>query len=455
MTTTVSPTSRRVAVISLGCAKNLVDTEVMCGGLATSGFVLTDRLEDADILLINTCAFVADARSEADAEIRQGLQWKRGRKGRRLVVAGCLPQRDLAAVRSRYDGVDLFLGLDDVPRIASLLSGALQPRRPLEETTGFETSRFLYDHTQPRLQLTPANFAYVKIAEGCDHACRFCAIPAIRGRQRSRSEESIVAEVRMLIEQGVREVNLIAQDTTRYGHDRADGATIESLLTQCDQLPGDYWLRLLYTHPRHVSEDLIAVFARGRHLVPYIDIPLQHISDRMLAAMGRGMNSRRTRDLLDTLRERIPGVIVRSTMLVGYPGETDADFRELLEYVRAYRFDRLGVFVFSPEEGTPAAELRNDFVPAPVAEERQGQLLEVQREVSARSNAALIGRNVRVLIEGRGTDGEWLGRTAADAPDVDNCVHVSGPGQCFDAGFCDVRITRAEPYDLYGECTRI
>ncbi len=279
----------KVAVISLGCAKNLVDTEVMCGNLATSGFLLTNSSQDADVLLINTCSFIADARSEAEREIRLGLQWKRQQHGRRLVVAGCLPQRNLKQTRAQYPGVDRFLALDDVPNIAVLLTELLQKDGRQEPDVGFKESSFIYDESMPRLQLTPQNYAYMKIAEGCDHACRFCAIPAIRGRQRSRSIDSILREAEMLLEQGVCELNLIAQDTTRYGHDRDDGATIETLLEQLDRIEGEFWVRLLYTHPRFFRPELIEVFRGAKHLVPYVDIPLQHISDHMLHAMGRGM----------------------------------------------------------------------------------------------------------------------------------------------------------------------
>ncbi len=439
---------RNILVVSLGCPKNLVDAEVMCGQLATEGFVLTNDPEAADITLINTCGFINDARSEAHEEIEKSLRWKKRQRGRRVVVGGCLPQRNLAEVKAAYPEVDLFLGLNDVPRVAEALralSGAVVPdQHSLGEAV------YLYDHSTPRLQLTPHHYAYLKIAEGCDHRCRFCSIPAIRGAQRSRTLDSVVQEARGLIDQGTKELNLIAQDTTRYGVDLKNGTGIVDLLKACDALDGNFWIRLIYAHPRYLQPELLELMAASRHIVPYIDIPLQHISDSVLQRMGRGIGSAATKKLMRDIRERIPGVTVRTTFIVGYPGETEADFDELCEYVKAYRFERMGVFTYSPEEGTAASRLTDTPVSREVADRRRHRLLELQQTIALEKNQALVGREMTVLADYLETRGRIAGRTAGDAPDIDNLVHFSGTAADFERGFSRVRITGASEYDLEG-----
>lgn len=440
-----------VAVISLGCAKNLVDTEVMCGALAETGFLLTPDPEQADVLLINTCCFIAAARTEAEAEIRQGLDWKRQRRGRMLVVSGCLAQRQAAALPRQFPDIDLLIGLDDIARLPDLLRDQrARLEQPAVSPRCDSAPSYLYDHGTARLQLTPPNFAYVKIAEGCDHHCSFCTIPAIRGRQRSRDIASVTAECRQFLAQGVRELNLIAQDTSRYGADRGDGSDLQQLLRACDRIEGDYWLRLLYLHPRHTSPALLETCAKAHHVVPYIDLPLQHICNRILRAMGRRLDERATRQLMQRLRLIWPHAAVRTTLLVGFPGETNADFDALLEFVGEYRFERLGVFVFSPEEGTRAAALRDGLVAPELALERRARLLERQQQIALEQNRALVGRTVRVLVERREARRDFVGRTAADAPDVDNLVHFQGADDCLRRGFVTVRIDTAAPYDLHG-----
>ncbi len=443
-----------LSIISLGCAKNLVDTEIMAGTLAQAGVVLTADASQAKVLLINTCAFVADARSEAVVQIEQAMGWKKQQPGRRVIVAGCLPQRELPRLREAFAGVDLFIGLDDVPRIAALLQGLLEnpkakDRHPgADAAKGFGEATYLYDETAPRLLLTPSSHAYVKIAEGCDHRCKFCAIPGIRGRQRSRAIPSVVAECRQLLAQDVREINLIAQDTTSYGRDRKDGTTLAALLRECDELEGDFWIRVLYLHPKHVTDELLGVMAASRHVVPYVDIPLQHISDGQLRAMGRGMGSAETRALMEKLRATLPGVTLRTTFLVGYPGETDADFEELLAYVKEFRFDRLGVFTYSPEDGTPAAGITEGLVPVETAEHRRDLVMRAQQAIALEKNKALVGKTLEVVLDAALPGGKLAGRTKGDAPDVDNVVHVKGPKKLLDDGIVTVRVTGATPYEL-------
>jgi ribosomal protein S12 methylthiotransferase len=441
----------RICVVSLGCPKNLVDTEVMCGALASAGFQLTADRDDADLLLINTCSFIKDARSEAADEILQALRWKRhGRGHRKVAVAGCLPQRAPTETAEAYPDVDLFLSLDDVPRAAALVRGLSDAAGATRNVPSGGLPTYLYDHTAPRLTLTPPSYAYVKIADGCDHRCAYCSIPAIRGRQRSRPLASVLEECRQLLGQGARELDLIAQDTSRYGLDRDDGAGLAELVREIDTLPGDFWVRVLYTHPRYVTEPLIDALAASPHVVPYLDIPLQHISDPILKAMRRGLGGRDTRTLMERLRERWPGVAVRTTFLVGFPGETEADFEQLLQYVTEYRFDRLGVFAYSPEAGTPAAEITESCVPPTVAAARRDAIMARQQDLATEANRALIGRTLRVIADREEHPGRYLGRSAADAPDIDNVVHFRGPRGGVDGHFARVRIDKASAYDLSG-----
>ncbi len=441
----------KVHVVSLGCPKNRVDAEVLCGALAVDGALVGADLRSADLVLINTCAFIAPAREEAAREIRRALKWKRsGRRPRRVVVAGCLPQLDAAAARREFPDVDLFLGVDDIPeaakRIIALVRGG---DRPPVVPDRLPSPKYLYDHTSPRLLTTPPSYAYVKIADGCDHFCRFCTIPRIRGRHRSRRPESVEAECRDLLEAGVRELVLTAQDTTRYGYDLENAGTLADLLRRCDSLPGDFWVRTLYAHPRHFTPDLPAVLAGGSHLVRYIDMPLQHISDRILRRMGRGMGESDTRKLMERLRLEIPGLAIRTTFLVGYPGESDEDFRRLLEFVEDYRFDRLGVFGFSPEAGTPAAALHDEFVPEAVIRERCDALMALQQRISLERNRTLVGTRQRVLVDAA-AGRDWVGRTWADAPEIDNTVRVRSPQPLAPGQFVEVRITAAGEYELEG-----
>jgi ribosomal protein S12 methylthiotransferase len=417
--------------------------------------VLTNEERDADITLINTCSFINAARKESEGEIKAALKWKRGRRGRRVVVSGCLPQRDLPGARRKFPQVDLFLGLDEEPEIARKLQALLHHQQPDEVRDQYGTPTYVYDNERPRLLLTTPSTTYIKIAEGCDHTCTYCAIPAIRGKQRSRAIASIVNEARGLLQQGVKEINLVAQDSTRYGVDRADGATIGALLHELETAgEGEYWLRLLYAYPRCFPESLIPQLAASRHIVPYLDMPLQHISDPMLKLMGRKMKGDETRGLLRRLREGVPGLALRTTFIVGFPGETDADFAELEAFVREFRFERMGVFCYSPEEGTPAMRIKEPAVPNDVAQARREALMALQQELSLARNEGLVGQRLRVLTDRQSAPGQFIGRTTADAPDIDNLVHFTGPDDCAERGFVDVTITGADPYDLFGNAAQ-
>jgi len=446
------PRPTRICVVSLGCAKNLVDTEVMCGALLSARFQLVPTEDDADVLLINTCSFIADARSEAEEQIRSALRWKRrGRGRRRVVVTGCLPQRDPEAAARQYPQVDLFLGLDDVPRVAPLLEGLLSGGSEDRNIPSANMPTYLYDHTTPRLTLTPRSFGYVKIAEGCDHRCAYCSIPAIRGKQRSRETGSVVAECRQLLDQGAKELILIAQDSSRYGAERRDGSSLTRLLERIDALPGDFWVRVLYTHPLHVDMTLLDALAASPHVVPYLDIPLQHISTPILKAMRRGMDGEDTRTLMDAIRSRWPAAAVRTTFLLGFPGETDEQFREVMDFAADYRFERLGAFAYSPEEGTPAATQSEGAVPRQESERRRDALMAQQHDIAAEHNRTLVGSTVRVITDEEERPGHYLGRTTADAPDIDNIVHFRGAAGVHEGEFADVHIVEADAYYLHGD----
>ena len=446
-----------VRLVALGCAKNLVDAEVMCGALAANGICLTTDPEAADVTVINTCGFIQSARDEAAAAIEDALRWKQAgrRRGlvRRIVVGGCLAQRSAPEYAKRYPQVDCFIGIDAAPKLHEILRAvvahapAAQPQVLVDNA---QAPQWLYDESTPRIQVTPDSYAYVKIAEGCNHRCAFCAIPGIRGNLRSREAASVVAECRQLLANGVRELDLIAQDTTAYGYDQQPRNSLAALLRQIEELPGDFWIRILYTHPLHLTPEFLELLGNGRHLLPYLDVPLQHIADPILKSMRRGMNAAKTRELMLAIREKWPRMVIRTTFMTGYPGETEEDFQALLNFVKEMKFDRMGAFAFSPEPGTPAFEIQEGLVPPEVAEDRRQQLLDLQRGISRKRNKSLVGKTMRVLVEAPAQKGVWSARSAADAPEVDPVVLVrEAPATPLATNrFVEVEVTKADDYDL-------
>ena len=436
-----------VHVTSLGCAKNLVDTEVMCGAIVSSGMFIAERPEDANVRLINTCSFIKDARDEAERHIREALTWKRAARGQRraVVVAGCLAQRYPNETRRRFPGIDLLLGLDDVPHAADLIRQALEGDGATHAVNP-ALPTYLYDETTPRLPVTPGSYAYLKIAEGCDHQCAFCAIPLFRGRQRSRSVASVLAECRQLLNLGVKEINLIAQDSSRYGLERGDGASLTALLREIDRLDGDFWVRVLYTHPLHTGDDLLETLASSRHVVPYLDMPIQHVATNVLQAMRRGMTGPQLTARLRDIRRNFPSLTLRTTVLLGFPGETDDDFRQLLDFVQDFRFDRLGAFAFSPEDGTPAMRLLADAPDTRTAELRRDAILETQLDIAAENNRRLVGKTQSLLLEEQLDATHWLARSQADAPEVDQTITVASRRKR--PAFISATITAAHDCDL-------
>ena len=413
---------------SLGCAKNLLDTEVMLGMLATRGYAIAERLEDADIAVVNTCSFIDSAREESVQAILEVADLRESGQLRGLVVAGCMPQRYGAALAKELPEVDAFVGTGAFQQIADILDDALAGR---SRGVYVEAGRtHLYDDTAPRILTGAGHSAYVKIAEGCDRVCAFCAIPGIRGRFQSRKLESVVTEVKQLASVGVRELNLVAQDSTSYGKDLPPNAgagrpKLADLVRALDATDVPAWIRLLYLYPSAVTADLIDAIGNAKRVLPYVDVPLQHASDRVLAAMKRGTSGDRQRKLVEKLRAGIPGLTLRTTFIVGFPGETDDDFAQLLEFVRWARFDRVGVFRYSDEEGTAGLELA-DKVPRKIARERYRALTKLQACILAEKLATQVGEESVALVDAAIGRDKAQARLASQAPEIDGVTFVRG-----------------------------
>jgi ribosomal protein S12 methylthiotransferase len=434
----------KVHLTTLGCPKNQVDSELMLGMLAEAGVPIADRAEEAECLVVNTCAFIDRAREESVRTILELAQLKESGRARALIVTGCLTQRYGGEIMREMPEIDGILGTAELPRIVELV-------RQAAGRHDWATSAppgYLYDATTPRLVSARVPYAYVKIAEGCDMGCTFCAIPQFRGRHRSRPLRDIVAEVDNLARRGIQEAILVSQDTLAYGRDLPGHAGIGELLLALGdtRMP---WIRPMYLHPAHVNEGLIATWARAR-VVPYLDLPVQHGDDGVLRAMRRAVTARRMKDIVARFREAIPGLTVRTTVLVGFPGESDTAFQNLLEFVDDVRFDRLGVFTYSPEEGTPSPAFA-DQVPAETAAERAGAVQELQDGIAWERHTALIGTVQEVLVDGPSEDPAfaWEARVAGQAPEIDGVVYLRGT---FEPGrFARVRIVEVEGYELVGE----
>ncbi len=439
----------KAKITSLGCAKNLVDSEVMAGLLRQAGYIITDTDEEADILIVNTCGFIAPAKEESVNAILDAAGHKEGGSCRALVVVGCLAQRYRDEILAEIPEIDGIMGTGDIPRIAEVVREALEGKKPAVVSA----PSFIYSHEMPRVLATPGYSAYIKIAEGCNNRCAYCAIPDIRGEYRSRELESIVAEAGDLARQGVREVNLIAQDTTRYGLDRYGEYRLDQLLARLAEIEGLAWIRVLYAYPTHFTDNLIDVIARTDKVCKYLDIPLQHADDYILRLMNRRGTRHDVLELIEKLRRRIPGLALRTSLIVGFPGETEEHFENLADFVKTVKFDRIGVFAYSPEEGTAAAAMPG-MVPDHVKEARKDLLIRIQQEISLEKNKEKIGRIISVLIEGKEENEHevYLGRTEADAPEVDGVIYVSGGG-LHPGDIVPVRVTHAYEYDLIGEVT--
>jgi ribosomal protein S12 methylthiotransferase len=463
--TTHVPRKPKIGMISLGCAKNLVDAEIMLGSVLQRGMEITSRAEDADVLVVNTCAFIDSAKEESIEAILEAHQ-QRGlnkRPDQKLIVSGCMSQRFARELHNELPEVDAFIGLDQVSELGAIVEEMVtRPSRLQDATNANERHALLFvetrptyipDYDTPRFRLTPAHSAYVKIAEGCNHPCSFCVIPQMRGKHRSRKPESILAEIRALVCEGVREINLISQDTTYYGMDLWEakagprqpvdstrGPTLASLLREIQQIEGEVWVRLLYTHPAHWSDELIETIAECDKVARYIDIPLQHIDESMLRRMRRETSRARIEDLVHKLRAGIPGVTLRTTFIVGFPGETDAEFETLLDFIRRSRFERLGIFKYSQEEGSRAARMPGQ-VPGKIKNARYRAAMAMQQSIAHDLAREKIGSELKLLV-----DQPHIARSEADAPDVDARVVLSEPAPVGE--FIRRTVTGSRGYDL-------
>ncbi len=438
----------KVGFVSLGCPKNLVDSEILLGRIVKEGFILTPNPEEADIIIVNTCAFIDSAKEEAINAILRMAEYKTSGNCRRLLVTGCLAQRYGNELKKEMPEIDIIFSLDDWERAGELCRNDNPSEKNIK---GAMT--FLHDHSHERILTTPRYTAFLKIAEGCSHRCSFCVIPDIRGKFRSRAAGSLEKEAEALAEKGVREIILIAQDTTVYGTDLGK-KDLPGLLKRLANVNGIEWLRIMYFYPGAVTDELLNVIGQEDKICKYVDIPLQHVSCRILGSMKRPGNREEYSKLIDRIRKRVPGIAIRSSFITGYPGETKKEFSELLAFCREIRFDNLGVFTYSPQEGTVSARLK-DGVPEMEKEQRRDELMELQSEISFEINKQWTGKKVKVLCEGKSNESEFLlqGRTQGQAPDIDGRVLITD-GEAEQGEFVTVEIEDAFPYDMAGKIVR-
>jgi ribosomal protein S12 methylthiotransferase len=450
----------KVGMISLGCAKNLVDAEVMLGDIVANGMEVTSQADEADVLIVNTCAFIDSAKEESieailDAHQQRGLKRHPGQK---LVVSGCMSQRFSSELANEMPEVDAFMGLDQIASAGEIVKRVVGKRSEGDAPLNFVTakSRYIPDYTTPRFRLTPRHFAYLKIAEGCNHPCSFCVIPQMRGRHRSRSMDSVESEIRQLVAEGVKEINLISQDTTYYGMDlweqkagprqpvdSSRGPTLTRLLERIESVPGDFWVRLLYTHPAHWSDELIRAIASSSKVARYVDMPLQHIHEEMLHLMRRETSRQHIEELIQRIREGIPGITLRTTFIVGFPGETEESFESLLEFIERARFERLGIFTYSQEEGSRAAKMDNQ-VPVAIKSARYRRAMKLQQKIASELAESMVGRDIKALVEE-----PLVARSEGDAPDVDTRILLTRRAPVGE--FVRVKVTGTQVYDLRGD----
>ena len=436
------------AFVSLGCPKNLVDSEKMLGSLSLDGYTLVSEPDGADFVIVNTCGFIESSRLESKSVIQEMLDLKKAGKTKGVIVAGCLPQRleadgGLLAQMPDIDHVVGVFGRDEITKVADRLIGGSREQREL-----FRPAPIKAINDQSRLRITPSHYAYLKISEGCDRTCTFCSIPSMRGKHVTKPIEMILEEARELVDDGMRELIIVAQDTTYYGMDLYGKVRLADLLKELQEVDGIDWIRLMYLYPINFSDELISVIADSGNILPYLDMPLQHINSAVLKRMQRKVNSDQTRELVGKLRERIPNVVMRTTFITGFPGETDAQFEELKQFVKETRFERMGVFTYSLEPGTPSVKLEG-HLPEAVKEARRDELMALQQEIAFEHADKMIGYELDILIDEDLGDGVFVGRSYADAPEIDANVIVRGvdlePGD-----LVAVEIMERQDYDLVG-----
>ena len=424
------------------------------GQLKATGYEITSDASEADTVVVNTCGFIDTAKQESIDTILEAAKLKADGKATRLVVAGCLVERYRDELKASLPEVDAFIGTSQINDILAVCDPKTDTRSLPVVSLGNQTATYLYDESTPRVLATPSHYAFIKIAEGCDRPCAFCFIPQMRGHFRSRRFGSIVAEAHQLAEEGVRELILVAQDSSRYGEDLGKQDALAHLLRELSHTEGIEWVRVMYTYPTHISDGFLDVLAEESKAVKYLDMPLQHASQNVLKLMKRGGNRSSLERLIARVRERVPGIAVRTTFITGFPGETEEDFEELLQFVKNVEFDRVGVFTYSDEEGTPAYDLPNKVEPK-IAKQRRARLMKEQAKVAKRKHRAMVGKQVRVMFEGESNETEllWQGRMETQAPDIDGCVLINDAPEDFEpvAGqMVNVLITEAQEYDLVG-----
>ncbi len=438
------PVPTPVYMHTLGCPKNRVDSEIMLGTLSRAGYRLVQDPARADVIVVNTCGFIESAKEESIEAILRLAAMKEEGRCKKLVVAGCLVQRHAAELAEAIPEVDHLVGTGAYQEIARIVGEAQAKRIVVPDPD------FVHDASTPRVSSMPSHTAYLKVSEGCDNACAFCIIPALRGRQRSRPVDDVVAEAEALAARGVVELSLVAQDLTAWGQDLPGRVRLQHLLPELCRVRGIRWLRLHYAYPRDFPDALVEVVAGEEKIVKYLDMPLQHSSDRLLRSMRRGRDSRFLRSLLARIRERVPGIALRTSLIVGLPGETEEDFQDLLAFVEEQRFERLGVFTYSREEGTAAAEMPGQ-VAEPVKKRRRARIMGLQQAISLEQQRAFVGRRIEVLVEGASEETEHLlvGRHAQQAPEIDGVTYLND-GTAFPGEMVTVEITDASAYDLVG-----
>ena len=440
--------SLRIGMVSLGCPKTLVDSEVILGKAYGAQYTLTQDVNESDVVILNTCGFIKEAKEESIEALLKLLAMKKEKKLLGVIVVGCLVQRYAEELQKEFPEVDGFIGSGDYMRIAEVLKKVSDGLK----FVSVHKAGYLADSDERRVALTPLHSRYLKISEGCDHTCSFCVIPSIRGRYRSRHIADLLLEAKMLAEEGAKELIVIGQDITRFGCDYAGKSLLPQLLEALGSVKGVKWVRLLYTYPSTLTDEILQAIAKSKQICRYIDLPLQHISDKILKDMRRGGSKLQAIELIRKIREMIPEVVIRTSFIVGFPGETEEDFEELLAFMRETKFERLGIFKYSQEEGSAAAVLP-DQVPEKIKEARYHRAMQLQQEIAREVNRRFVGREFRVLVETQDPkDPErWTGRSAMDAPEVDGCVLITTKKTLTAGKFYTAKITDAQDYDLVGQ----
>lgn len=430
-----------VGVVSLGCPKNLVDTEIILGNLSKYGFKIVNKAEIADVIIVNTCGFIDKAKQESINTILEMVEYRMKWKCRALIVIGCLAERYKEDIYREIPEVDAVVGMGQYSELLEIIRDLLSIEK--------EKRVLFMDDYIHRVKSTPPFISYLKISEGCDNKCSYCVIPAIRGPYKSRHMDEVIEEARHLENHGTKEIIVVAQDTTRYGSDIYGESKLAELLRKISNIEGLKWVRVMYAYPDSITQELIEVMAENNKICKYIDLPIQHISDRVLKAMGRRSSASQIKEVISRLREKMPGIAIRTSVIVGFPGETEEEFNELLEFIETVKFDRLGVFTYSKEEGTPASKMPAQ-IPYKIKKDRYSKIMKVQKQISKSINAGYVGKEMEVLIEGKTQPNGYFGRTFRDAPEIDGIVYVKSARELKPGSLVRVRINKASQYDLVG-----